>query len=197
MTLDPVGGAIVAGELRRLETELFEADRHEAEPRLGRDPSPGDLARRAGPRGADALVEMAARSRSTPADARRPAPLFSVFVGYETRHGRICELAEGLALAPGSLVPWLESADIERAVFTPAGRVEVSATARLFTGATRRAIALRDRRCAHPYCDEPVDRCQVDHVVPVAEGGPTTQDNGRLLCAFHNRLRHQRPPPLE
>ena len=25
--------------------------------------------------------------------------------------------------------------------------------------------------------------------------GPTTQENGRLLCPFHNRLRNQRPPP--
>jgi hypothetical protein len=31
--------------------------------------------------------------------------------------------------------------------------------------------------------------------VPYAEGGPTTQENGRLLCGFHNRLRSQWPKP--
>ena len=138
---------------------------------------------------------MATRSATVPADGRRPVPLFSVFVGYDTLHGRICELAQGMALTPGSLVPWLEEAQVERAVFRPVGRVEIGASARLFTGATRRAIELRDRRCTHPYCDRPAYACEVDHIVPYALGGPTTQENGRLLCGFHNRLRNARPPP--
>jgi 5-methylcytosine-specific restriction endonuclease McrA len=66
---------------------------------------------------------------------------------------------------------------------------------RFYTGATRRAVELRDRRCTHPYCHRPLDDCEVDHIVTYAEGGPTTQENGRLLCSFHNRLRNQRPPP--
>ena len=64
--------------------------------------------------------------------------------------------------------------------------------ARLFTGGTRRAIELRDRICTHPYCYEPAENCQADHIEPYAVGGPTTQENGRLLCGFHNRLRNQR-----
>ncbi|MFZ0249420.1 MAG: HNH endonuclease signature motif containing protein, partial [Acidimicrobiales bacterium] len=31
-----------------------------------------------------------------------------------------------------------------------------------------------------------------DHIQTWADGGETTQDNGRLLCGFHNRLRNQR-----
>ena len=114
-----------------------------------------------------------------------------------TLSGRICQLANGTVVTPGSLVPWLDQAIVERAVFEPEGRVEVSATTRLFTGATRRAIELRDRGCRHDYCDEPLDRCQVDHIQPASQGGPTTQENGRLLCGYHNRLRNQRPPPDE
>ena len=123
-----------------------------------------------------------------------PAPLFSVFVGYETMHGRICELAGGTAVAPGALLAWLDQAYLERAVFTPDTRVEVSHTARLFTGATRRAIELRDRQCMHPFCDQPIERCQVDHIVAFEDGGPTTQANGQLYCGFHNRLKQRRPP---
>jgi len=107
----------------------------------------------------------------------------------------VCELANGQVVTPGSLLPWLTQADIERAVFHAGGRVEVSATSRLFSGATRRAIEVRDRRCVHPTCEVPSERCQVDHIVPWAAGGPTTQENGRLLCGFHNRLRNERPPP--
>jgi hypothetical protein len=195
MTLDPIAGAIVADELNRLEQGCFESDWAEAREALGREPTVHDLARNAGQRRADALVEMATRSRTTPEMGHRPAPLFSVLVGYETLHGRICELAQGTVLAPGALVPWLDKALVERAVFTPTGRVEVSATARLFTGATRRALELRDGQCTHPFCDRPAARCQGDHIKPFAEGGLTTQENGRLLCGFHNRLRNTRPPP--
>jgi hypothetical protein len=63
--------------------------------------------------------------------------------------------------------------------------------ARFFTGGTRRAIEIRDRICTHPHCYEPAENCQVDHIETYANGGLTTQDNGRLLCGFHNRLRNQ------
>jgi hypothetical protein len=59
---------------------------------------------------------------------------------------------------------------------------------RSFTGALRRAIEVRDRHCQHPAgCDVPVDRCDVDHVVPWIAGGRTDQFNGRLECRAHNR----------
>jgi 5-methylcytosine-specific restriction endonuclease McrA len=71
----------------------------------------------------------------------------------------------------------------------------VSRTSRLFIDAIRRAIEVGHRRCTHEYCDEPLSRCQADHIVPYSEGGPTVQENGRLLCGFRNRLRVKRPPP--
>ncbi|HEY6472713.1 MAG TPA: HNH endonuclease signature motif containing protein, partial [Acidimicrobiales bacterium] len=181
-----------------------DADCAEAKERLGRRPRIDELARDAGQRRADALVEMATRSRSNPADGIRPAPLFSVFVGYETIHGRICELENGTVLHPSALSPWMDSAYFERAIFSLSNRIDVSVRARLFTGGTRRAIELRDRICTHPHCYEPAESCQVDHIETYAEGGLTTQENGRLLCGFHNRLRNQReakgeqrqrPPP--
>jgi hypothetical protein len=200
MTLDPISGSIVAGELKRIEEVYFKADCAEAEERLGRRPRLDELSRDAGQRRADALVEMATRSRMAPADGQRPAPLFSVFVGYETLHGRICELENGTVIAPGSLIPFMEAAYFERALFTLGTRIDVSVKSRLFTGGTRRAIELRDRLCTHPYCGEPIEDCQVDHIWTWNDGGPTTQENGRLLCGFHNRLRNQveqsgRPPP--
>jgi hypothetical protein len=195
MVLDPISGAIVSGELRRIEAELFEADWAEAKAELGRDPVADELGRTPAQRRADALVEMATRSAAMPADAQRPRPLFSVLVGYETLHGRISELSSGCVLSPGTLLSWLDEAYFERAIFSLKPRVEISKRARLFTGATRRGVELRDRECAHPFCDAPVERCQVDHVIPYAAGGETTQENGRLLCGYHNRLRHKRPPP--
>ena len=195
MTFDPIGGAIFSNELGRLEQELFEEDWKAAGARLGHEPTVADITRTPGQRRCDALEEMARRSATAPPDGIPPKPLFSVLVDWPTLSGRICELAQGMALTPGSLVPWLDRADFERAVYQPDDRVQVSATARLFTGATRRGIQLRDRECTHPYCDRPAVDCQVDHIQPFGQDGPTTQENGRLLCGFHNRLRNQRPPP--
>src|SRR5581483_2853542 len=194
MTFDPISGTIVNNELTRIEQQLFDADWAEARGRLGDDATIADLARTPAQRRADALVEMATRSATAPADGLRPEPLFSVFVDYETFAGRICELANGAVVTPGSVVGWLPQSWIERVVFDgPSRIIDLGVTKRLFTGGLRRAVQLRDRECFHPYCDLPAEHCQVDHVIPFAAGGETTQDNGRPACGFHNRGRHRRP----
>jgi hypothetical protein len=192
MTLDPINGAIVSNELNRLEHDLFEADCAQAKERLGRTARIDELERTSAQRRADALVEMATRSRTAPAEGIRPLPLFSVLVGYEILRGRICELENGTVLHPSVLTPWMDSAYFERAIFSLGTRIDVSVRSRLFTGGVRRAIELRDRICTHPHCYEPAENCQVDHIETYASGGLTTQENGRLLCGFHNRLRNQR-----
>jgi hypothetical protein len=190
---DPIGGAIFEGELRRIEQQLFEADWAEARARVGPGVCAADLSRTPAQRRADAVVEMARRSGAVPAGARMPEPLFNVFLDYETLAGRICELANGTVVTPGSLVPYLDAAWIERVVFgSPSRVIDIGVRRRLFTGATRRAIQLRDRECFHEFCDLPADECQIDHIEPYAAGGLTTQDNGRPACDFHNRDRERR-----
>jgi hypothetical protein len=195
ITLDPISGANVSGELTRLERLLFEGDWAEAKTRLGREPKVGELWRTSAKRRADALDEMATRSKSTPKDAQRPVPLFTVVVGFEALHQEICQLEGGGVVCPRSLLAHMTSADFERIVFRPGRRVECSVTSRFFTGATRRAIEIRDLECTHAYCEEPYERCQIDHIVPYSEGGLTNQENGQLQCPPHNRGRYTRPPP--
>ena len=197
--LDPIGGAIVEKVLADIEDELFRHDWAEATARRGEharasDPGdPRDLGRTPAQRRADALVEMARRAASAPLGARLPEPLFSVLVGYETFAGPICQLAGGTVVSPGSLVPYLDQAWVERVVFDGPSRVtDVGVRRRLFEGATRRAVELRDQECYHPYCDAAAEDCQVDHIQPWASGGLTVQANGRPACPFHNRGRHRR-----
>lgn len=193
---DPINGAIVAKALGAIERELFEADWAEAKARVGEGVVAGDLARTPAQRRADALVEMARRSMAAPAGSRLPEPLFSVLVGYETFAGRICELASGAVVAPADLVRWLGEAWVERVVFDGAERIrDVGVRRRIFAGGSRRAVQLRDRECFHPYCEEPAEGCEIDHVQPWAAGGATTEANGRVACGFHNRQRHRAPPP--
>ena len=99
-TFDPISGEIVAAELRRIEEELFAADWSEAKARVGTGVRPGDLRRSPAQRRADALVEMATRSATAPVGGRRPEPLFTVLVGYETFAGPVCELANGTMVTP-------------------------------------------------------------------------------------------------
>ncbi len=195
--LDPIDGAIVSKALAAIEQELFDVDRAEVRTRVDGEVRASDLGRTPAQRRADALVEMARRSMAMPAGARLPEPLFSVLVGYETFAGRICELANCAVVAPGSLVSWGDQAWVERVVFDGPSRVkDVGVRPRVFTGATRRAVQVRDRECFHPFCDLAAERCQIDHVQPWSAGGLTTEANGRLACGFHNRERHrQRPPP--
>jgi hypothetical protein len=195
MNFDQISGTIVYDELCRIEKELFEADWAEAKERLGQEPKVHELARTPGQRRADAMVEMAIRSGTTPADGKRPRPLFTFLIGWETLHGRISELQNGMVVAPQTMFPYMEWADFERVVFAPGKRIEVSVRSRLFKGATKRAIELRDRQCTHEYCDLLADKCQTDHIIGWNQGGPTQQENGRLLCGFHNRLRNGREPP--
>jgi uncharacterized protein DUF222/HNH endonuclease len=59
---------------------------------------------------------------------------------------------------------------------------------RSFTGFLASLIRTRDgHRCREPFCDAPIRH--IDHIRRWADGGPTTFDNGRGLCAFHNQVR--------
>ncbi len=191
--LDPVGGAIFNETLTGIEAELFAADWAAAKADHGDEVTVDTLARTPAQRRADALVEMAARARTAPADGCRPRPLITALVDYPTLTGRVCELANGTIIAPGTLAGLLSEADIERIVFNGSSRViDVGRRSRFFTGALRRAIQVRDRHCTWPGCDTPAHRCEVDHVIPYTDGGDTTQDNGTLLCPYHHRHGHRR-----
>jgi Domain of unknown function (DUF222) len=87
--LTPLGRATVAAALGRVEQELFEADWAAARAEHGDAASASHLARTPAQRRHDALVELARRAMTAPADGKRPRPLVSVFVGYETFKGRI------------------------------------------------------------------------------------------------------------
>ena len=193
--LTPLGRATVAGALGRIEQELFEADWAQARAEHGDQACVAHIARTPAQRRHDALVELARRALANPPGGRRPEPLVSVLVGYETFRGRVCQLADGTVITPGTVASLLGEAWIERVVFDGPSRVVDLGQARRFTGGARRALEIRDRHCSHPGCDEPAQRCQGDHIQPWSTSGPTTPDNGQLRCGYHNRWRWQHPDP--
>ena len=113
--------------------------------------------------------------------ASRPRPLVTVTIGDET-FKRLCELSDGTVIAPGELVPYLSDLDVHTIIFNGPFHAIAGSTARYFTGLLRRAIEVRDRVCQHPASDgDPINRCDIDHIVPKALGGITCQHNGELL----------------
>ena len=50
----------------------------------------------------------------------------------------------------------------------------------------RRAVLLRDRKCAWPRCDRPAVYCDVHHLRHKQDGGETSLENCVLACQFHH-----------
>ena len=136
---------------------------------------------------AAALVEMAVRSNTVPAGGRRPEPLICILAGEATIE-QLCELASGVVIHPGLIVPHLARSQVQTFIFDGADRVIAASKQRTFRGMLRRAIQVRDRHCQHPSgCDEPITHCDVDHRIAYTDGGVTAEGNGHLECEPHNR----------
>jgi hypothetical protein len=73
-----------------------------------------------------------------------------------------------------------------RRLFTdPAGRlVSMETQNRFFTSAMGEFVRLRDQRCTTPFCGAPIRN--IDHLVSVANGGPTSLVNAGGLCESCN-----------
>lgn len=54
----------------------------------------------------------------------------------------------------------------------------------------RRFLRARDQHCRFPGCRMPVHRCESDHTIDWALGGPTRTDNLAHLCLTHHALKH-------
>ncbi len=50
-------------------------------------------------------------------------------------------------------------------------------------------VRARDLTCRWPGCDVPATRCDLDHTIPYAEGGPTHAGNLKCYCRTHHLLK--------
>ncbi|WP_030176836.1 MULTISPECIES: HNH endonuclease signature motif containing protein, partial [Actinomycetes] len=66
--------------------------------------------------------------------------------------------------------------------------IDLSPPKRLFTGPVRKAIIIRDTCCIK--CGAPATWSDCHHIVHWADGGPTTLNNGCLLCRTCHRAVH-------
>ena len=57
--------------------------------------------------------------------------------------------------------------------------------------AQRAGLRAMHRTCIGATCTVPFDACQVHHVIPWEEGGPTDLSNLAPLCTEHHHLAHE------
>jgi hypothetical protein len=158
--------------------------------------TPDGDTRTATQRRADALVEvcqLALRTEELP-DHGGERPHLVVTIPFETLRDEVGAglLDTGERLSAQQVRRMACDAKIVPAVLGGDGQVlDLGMTRRLFSGALRRALVLRDGGCAFPQCDRPARWCEGHHVLSWLRGGPTSVDNGVLLCGFHHRLIHQ------
>jgi hypothetical protein len=68
--------------------------------------------------------------------------------------------------------------------------LDVGDTQYAFPAKIRTAIITRDTCCTYPGCGAPAPWCDVHHLIKFRERGPTSVDNGALLCGRHHRYVH-------
>jgi hypothetical protein len=66
------------------------------------------------------------------------------------------------------------------------GVLHVGRSHRLATPAQKAALLGRDVGCVIPGCTVPADLCEIHHVIPWADGGPTDIDNLVFVCPRHH-----------
>ena len=68
--------------------------------------------------------------------------------------------------------------------------LDVGRATRTIPDGLRRAVAARDKGCAHPGCGRPVSWCECHHITPWECGGETTLSTLAMLCRVHHRQIH-------
>ena len=128
---------------------------------------------------AEALRLQRARAEGAqPADAARVEP---------------ATLEDGTPVAASDLARVLCDSEVGRIVLSADSvPLDLGRTQRLYSGQQRRAVIVRDRQCAWNGCDVPAAYCEVHHIRWWDRHlGPTSVENGVLLCSHHHHVVHR------
>ena len=100
--------------------------------------------------------------------------------------GALLAMAARTLSGPGGLAAHLR-AGLGGGILTSASLpLDVGAAIETIPAHLRRAAAIRHPRCAFPGCEQPASVCDIHHLVPRSQGGPTALPNLVPLCSFHH-----------
>jgi len=107
-------------------------------------------------------------------------------------------LPDGAQLSAGELRRLMCDAGMVPVVLGGSGEIlDLGRERRLASPALRHAVGLRDGRCVFPGCTVPILRCELHHIIPWQQGGPTSLHNLVALCARHHHLCEPAPPVVD
>ena len=89
---------------------------------------------------------------------------------------------------PGGLASYLRGALLNAPFSSLSQPLDIGRTTRTIPPHLRTAVTLRDRHCQFPGCRQPPSVCEVHHLIPWAQGGPTSLGNLGLYCRFHHQV---------
>jgi len=136
---------------------------------------------------ADALVALATEGPCKPVEVRLNFDAAAARRGY-AEAGERCDITGIGPLPVTTARALLDDARVGVLVTDGDDVTAVTRTKRTIPARLRRALEARYPRCGVPGCAN--DRyLEIDHVVPIAEGGPTSLDNLWRLCPQHHRLK--------
>jgi 5-methylcytosine-specific restriction protein A len=158
-------------------------------------PLGGDDHRPTGKRQAEALAEVCGHvldhGELPETGGRRPH--LNVLIRLEDleQRARAALLDFGGSLTPESLRLLACDAAVIPIVLGGTGQpLDIGRISRTIPDGLRRAVAARDRGCAHPGCGRPASWCEVHHIHPWQDGGDTALHNCVMVCRIHHRLLH-------
>ncbi|WP_214368699.1 HNH endonuclease signature motif containing protein [Pseudonocardia sp. H11422] len=159
------------------------------------NPLTGDDDRTAAQRQAEALADVCTYvlDHGDVPDCGGHRPHLNVLIRLEDLENR-CRAAVldfGGTSSPESLRLLACDAAVVPIVLDGTGQpLDVGRLTRTIPDGLRRAVAARDRGCAHPGCNRPPSWCEVHHIREWHNGGETKVDNLVMLCRVHHRQIH-------
>ena len=143
---------------------------------------------------ADALVAMAgagAGSGSGPGAMVHVRVDHSALLRGHPLEGETCEIP-GVGPIPVAVARRLAEDSILKVVLTEGADIKaVAHVGRTIPARLRTALEARDPTCVVPGCDVR-EGLEIDHRIPISEGGPTTLENTNRLCSWHH-VRREAP----
>lgn len=143
---------------------------------------------------AQALINLIGHGHAT----LRPSADVHLHIDHDTmRTGLLsefglCELSDGTQIPVGTARRLCCQANIIPIVLGTDGEVlDVGREERYATRAQRRALGAMYRTCGFTDCNTPFDRCEIHHVLPYEQWGPTDLANLVPLCWIHHHLVHE------
>jgi hypothetical protein len=127
------------------------------------------------------IDKMIALAQASPDPRSRP---LSAEAWQALRHA-MARLALDLVSGPSGIAAILRQGLLEKPWNTPSLPLDIGFSESI-PAHIRRAVLLRDRKCAWPQCGRPAVHCDVHHLRHKADGGETSIANCVLVCAFHH-----------